>query len=83
MLHIASVPLQLQKSHFMCMHHNRSGNYLCFREMTIAASRRSVDDHLNLLGWFLEEKKHEARTIELVNDVWRPRIELQGNKSCK
>jgi nuclear pore complex protein Nup214 len=45
----------------------------------IAASRRSVDDHIVLLGWFSEEKKHDAFSIELNNDSWLPRIELQGN----
>jgi len=63
------------------MHHNfTSVGYLWFREMAIAASRRSVDDHIVILGWFSEEKKHEALIIELTNDTWLPRIELQGDK---
>jgi hypothetical protein len=67
----------------MCVYHNfASGSYLCFREMAIAASRRSVDDHIVILGWFAEEKKHEALSIELTNDSWLPRIELQGEKLC-
>lgn len=63
----------------MCMRHNGSGIYLCFREMVIAASRRSVDDHIVNLGWSSQEKKHEAFSIETSDDLWLPRIELQGN----
>ena len=61
------------------MQHNGSGIYLCFREMVIAASRRSVDDHIVYLGWSSAEKEHEAFSIEIRDDTWLPRIELQGN----
>lgn len=51
----------------------------CFsREMAVAANRRSIDDHIVILGWISEEHQHEALNIELNNDSWIPRIELQG-----
>lgn len=43
----------------------------------IAASRRSVDDHIVTLG--LPSENHEAISFELSNDTWLPRIELQGD----
>ncbi|KAG0574230.1 hypothetical protein KC19_VG245900 [Ceratodon purpureus] len=49
-------------------------------EMVIAASRRSVDDHIVNLGWSSSEKKHEAFSIEIRDDTWLPRIELQANE---
>lgn len=50
----------------------------CFRDLVVAANRRSVDDHIVILGWFSDEDKAEALNIELSNDSWTPRIELQG-----
>ena len=50
----------------------------CFRDLVVAANRRSVDDHIVILGWFSDEDKCEALNIELSNDSWTPRIELQG-----
>lgn len=50
----------------------------CFRDLVVAANRRSVDDHIVILGWFSDEDKSEALNIELSNDSWTPRIELQG-----
>ncbi|KAG0504731.1 hypothetical protein M758_N022400 [Ceratodon purpureus] len=49
-------------------------------EMVIAASRRSVDDHIVYLGWSSAEKEHEAFSIEIRDDTWLPRIELQANE---
>lgn len=46
-------------------------------DMVIAASRRSVDDHIVTLG--LPSENHEAISFELSNDTWLPRIELQEN----
>lgn len=44
----------------------------------VAASRKSIDDHIVLVGWLPENGRDEAFSLELGNDLWLPRIELQG-----
>ncbi|KAL2635427.1 hypothetical protein R1flu_006906 [Riccia fluitans] len=46
-------------------------------EVVVAASRKSIDDHIVLVGWLPENGKDEAYSLELGNDLWLPRIELQ------
>jgi hypothetical protein len=48
------------------------------RKIAVAANRRSVDDHIVIIGWSSEGAQLEAYNIELSNDAWIPRIELQG-----
>lgn len=45
----------------------------------VAASRKSIDDHIVLMGWFPEDGRDVLYSLELGNDVWLPRIELQGS----
>lgn len=47
------------------------------RKIAVAANRRSVDDHIVIIGWSSEGAELEAYNIELSNDAWIPRIELQ------
>ncbi|KAJ7546240.1 hypothetical protein O6H91_08G031600 [Diphasiastrum complanatum] len=45
-------------------------------QMLVATCRKSIDDHIVLLGWFQESESSEPFTLEVVNDAWIPRIEL-------
>ncbi|XP_020517594.1 nuclear pore complex protein NUP214 isoform X3 [Amborella trichopoda] len=49
------------------------------RGLVVASNRKTADEHLVLLGWFFDGKKREATAIEIIQDKWRPRIELQEN----
>ncbi|BFI29606.1 nuclear pore complex protein Nup214 [Marchantia polymorpha subsp. ruderalis] len=52
-------------------------DYLKPWELVVAASRKSIDDHIVLVGWLPENGRDEAFSLELGNDLWLPRIELQ------
>ncbi|KAG6550749.1 hypothetical protein Mapa_007653 [Marchantia paleacea] len=52
-------------------------DYLKQWELVVAASRKSIDDHIVLVGWLPENGRDEAFSLELGNDLWLPRIELQ------
>ncbi|XP_020517593.1 nuclear pore complex protein NUP214 isoform X2 [Amborella trichopoda] len=54
-------------------------NYLDIWGLVVASNRKTADEHLVLLGWFFDGKKREATAIEIIQDKWRPRIELQEN----
>ncbi|ERN03072.1 hypothetical protein AMTR_s00400p00008840, partial [Amborella trichopoda] len=54
-------------------------NYLDIRGLVVASNRKMADEHIVLLGWFFDGKKREATAIEIIQDKWRPRIELQEN----
>ncbi|CAM6102595.1 unnamed protein product [Calypogeia fissa] len=45
--------------------------------LMVAASRKSIDDHIVLMGWYPEDGREVLYSLELGNDVWIPRIELQ------
>ncbi|KAI5080777.1 hypothetical protein GOP47_0003960 [Adiantum capillus-veneris] len=48
-------------------------------ELLIVTSRRCVDDHISLLGWFTELEQSEVYRFELVDERFTPRIELRAN----
>ncbi|KAH9317873.1 hypothetical protein KI387_019642, partial [Taxus chinensis] len=48
-------------------------------DLAVVANRRNIDDHIVLLGWMLANGKKVAMNIEIVDDKWIPRIELQEN----
>jgi hypothetical protein len=48
------------------------------RELVVSASRKSIDDHIVLMGWYPEESGDVLYSVEVGKDVWLPRIELQG-----
>ncbi|MCO5600668.1 hypothetical protein L7F22_054783 [Adiantum nelumboides] len=52
-------------------------NYIQPWELLITTSRRCVDDHITLLGWFKERGDSEVYKFEFVDDRYTPRIELQ------
>ncbi|KAH9316212.1 hypothetical protein KI387_024839, partial [Taxus chinensis] len=54
-------------------------NYLDVWDLAVVANRRNIDDHIVLLGWILANGKKVAMNIEIVDDKWIPRIELQEN----
>lgn len=60
------------------------GSYVQPWELLIITSRRSIDDHISLLGWLNEGAKSEAYKFELLDDRFTPRIELQasGDDNC-
>ncbi|CAN6443076.1 unnamed protein product [Victoria cruziana] len=65
------LPFSCQPSLFM--------NYLEFWELAITANRKSIDDHIVLLGWFEDQKLKEPKIIEFQQDKWMPRIQMKAN----
>lgn len=54
-------------------------NYMDVWELAVAANRRSIDDHIVLLGWVLENERKQTLALDIPSDQWYPRIQLQEN----
>ncbi|XP_059429559.1 nuclear pore complex protein NUP214 isoform X2 [Corylus avellana] len=54
-------------------------SYLEQCELAITANRKNTDGHIVLLGWSPGDEINEVAVVDIEQDKWLPRIELQEN----
>ncbi|XP_072960427.1 nuclear pore complex protein NUP214 isoform X2 [Typha angustifolia] len=54
-------------------------SYLDRWELVLASNKKTVDQHVLLLKWFLNDERREVLSLEFQNDKYTPRIDLREN----